>query len=99
MNNDQYPFDGIEAPTFYPQGGVDIKDFRKALGDRIIVLDGIPSTIFLPYYEEERFVNFVQEVLELFSPNLILGVSDEYSPNGLFKRLNMVAGIVEKFSP
>ncbi len=97
FSNDRYPFDGIEAPTFYPQGTLDIKDFRKALGDRIIVLDGIPSTIFLPYYEEKYFVGYVQEVLRLFSPNLILGVSDEYSPNGLFKRLQMVASIVENF--
>ncbi len=99
FTNERYPFDGIEAPTFYPQGTLDIKDFRKALGDRIIVLDGIPSTIFLPYYEEKYFVEYVQEVLRLFSPYLILGVSDEYSPNGLFKRLQMVADIVEKFNP
>jgi hypothetical protein len=99
MSNDRFPFDGIEAPTFYPQGNVRIEDFRKALGDRIIVLDGIPSTIFLPHYSEERFDNFVQQVLEFFSPNLILGVSDEYSPNGLFSRLRKVASIVEKFHP
>jgi hypothetical protein len=97
MSNDLYPFDGIEAPTFHPQGNVTLEEFRKALGDGIIVLDGIPSTIFLEYYEEDRFVKFVNQVLEAFSPNLILGVSDEYSPNGLFKRMQMVAGIVEKF--
>lgn len=97
LNNDQYPFDGIEAPTFKPQGNVSLHDFRKALGDRIIVLDGIPSTIFLEEFTETKFVDLVNEVMHAFSPNLILGVSDEYSPNGLFKRMQMVAQLVEKF--
>ncbi len=92
-----YPFDGIEAPTFLPQGDVSLQDFKTALGDNIIVLDGIPSTIFLPQFSEKRFVNMVEEVLETFSPNLILGVSDEYSPNGLFKRMKMVSEIVANF--
>jgi hypothetical protein len=99
LGNDRYPFDGIEAPTFYPQGNVTLSHFRKALGDRIIVLDGIPSTIFLPHYTDEQFVQMVNDVLHAFSPNLILGVSDEFSPNGLFKRLQMVAGIVDHFHP
>jgi hypothetical protein len=97
LSNELYPFDGIEAPTIQPQGDVTLKELRKALGDRIILLDGIPSTIFLSQFTETQFVNLVQEVLENFSPNLILGVSDEYSPNGLFKRMQMVSGIVEKF--
>jgi hypothetical protein len=99
LSNDRYPFDGIEAPTVEPQGDVSISQLRKALGDRIILLDGIPSTIFLPEFTETQFVDLVQNVLEAFSPNLILGVSDEYSPNGLFKRMKMVADLVEKFKP
>ncbi len=99
MSNERFPFDGIEAPTFHPQGDVSIQEFRAALGDEIILLDGIPSTIFLSYFSQDKFVELVQEVLEAFSPNLILGVSDEYSPNGLFKRLQMVSKIVEKYDP
>ncbi|HME51579.1 MAG TPA: hypothetical protein VKM55_05135 [Candidatus Lokiarchaeia archaeon] len=97
LSNDQFPFDGIEAPTIKPQGDVTLEEFRRALGDRIIVLDGIPSTIFLSQFTDEQFVDLVQSVLNAFSPNIILGVSDEYSPNGLFKRMQMVAGIVENF--
>ena len=99
MGEDLYPFDGIEAPTFLPQGDVTIQEFKKAYGDHKILLDGIPSTVFLPHFSEKRFVDTVQEVLETFSPNLILGVSDEYSPNGLFKRLKMVSDIVDRFNP
>jgi hypothetical protein len=99
LSNELYPFDGIEAPTIQPQGDVTLDEFRKALGDRIIVLDGIPSTIFLKEFSEKQFTDLVQNVLENFSPNLILGVSDEYSPNGLFKRMQLVSKIVEKFEP
>ena len=97
LDNDTYPFDGIEAPTVLPQGDVSLQEFRKALGDKIIVLDGIPSTIFLPHFSEAKFVDLVHDVIQAFQPNLILGVSDEYSPNGLFKRLEMVSSIVEEY--
>lgn len=99
LGNDAYPFDGIEAPTIKPQGDVTLEVFRKALGDRVIVLDGIPSTIFTTYFSEERFDALVYDVLEAFSPNIILGVSDEFPPNGLFSRLERVARIVDRFAP
>jgi hypothetical protein len=99
LSNERYPFDGIEAPTVHPQGDVSIEQLKKALGDKIIVLDGIPSTIFLDHFSEAQFVKLVEDVLEAFSPNLILGVSDEYSPNGLFKRMEMISDIVAKFEP
>ncbi|GAB4317092.1 MAG: hypothetical protein Kow0069_19630 [Promethearchaeota archaeon] len=99
FSEDLYPFDGVEAPTFRPQGDVTLEEFRRALGDGIVVLDGIPSTVFLPQFSEERFERMVVDVLEAFAPDLILGVSDEFSPNGSFRRLEKVAGIVEAFEP
>lgn len=99
LSNDIYPFDGIEAPTIQPSGDITLEEFRKALGDKIIVLDGIPSTIFLKEFSEQQFIDLVQNVLNAFSPNLILGVSDEFSPNGLFKRMQLVTKIIEKFEP
>ncbi len=97
LGNDRFPFNGIEAPTIKPQGDVTLEEFRKALGDRIIVLDGIPSTIFTHYFTDAQFDKLVKNVLDAFAPNIVLGVSDEYSPNGLFSRLKRVAGIVEKY--
>jgi hypothetical protein len=97
LGNDRFPFDGIEAPTIKPQGDVTLEELRKALGDRIIVLDGIPSTIFTHYFSDAQFDTLVKDVLHAFAPNIILGVSDEYSPNGLFSRMKRVAKIVEKF--
>ena len=97
LNEDAFPFDGIEAPTVLPQGDVSLDEFRRALGDEIIVLDGIVSTMFLPHYSDNQFRNRVIDVLDAFSPNLILGVSDEFPPNGLFSRLERVEKIVEDF--
>jgi hypothetical protein len=99
LEKEIYPLDGIEAPTFSPQGDVTLEEFKNVWDEEKIILDGIPSTLFLPHFSESRFISYVEKVLEEFSPNIILGVSDEFSPNGLFKRLQMVAGIVENFVP
>ena len=39
------------------------------------------------------------KVLEMFSPNLILGVSDEVPPTADIKRVKVVSQIVEDFDP
>ena len=96
LTNDQYPCQGIEAPTFQPQGDVTLDEFRKALGDEIVVLDGLPSTIFLKQFSDEFFEDYVYKVLDAFAPRLILGVSDEYSPNGLVSRMLKVPEILDK---
>lgn len=97
LADDVFPFDGIEAPTFHPQGDVSIQEFKRVWGDEHIILDGIPSTIFLQQFTKKQFVTLVNEVLETFSPNIILGVSDEYSPNGLFSRMELISEIVADF--
>jgi hypothetical protein len=98
LSNDLYPCQGIEAPTFKPQGDVTIDEFYHALGDNIIVLDGLPSTIFLKQFSESFFEEYVVKVLKTFSPRLILGVSDEFSPNGLVSRMLKVPRILNKYS-
>ncbi|MHA1997385.1 MAG: hypothetical protein ACTSU9_04645 [Promethearchaeota archaeon] len=97
LGEDFYPFDGIEAPTILPQGDVSLDELKDALGEGIIVLDGITSTLFTKYYSDNDFVKHVNAVLEAFYPNIVLGVSDEVPPNGLFNRMKMVEKIVEKF--
>jgi hypothetical protein len=96
LSNDLYPCQGIEAPTFQPQGDVTLDEFRHALGDNIVVLDGLPSTIFLSQFSESYFEEYVHKVLEAFSPRLILGVSDEFSPNGLVSRMLKVPKILDR---
>ncbi len=90
------PFDGLEALTAKPQGDVTLEELKDAIGNKIF-LDGIPSILFLPEYSNDYVREYSQKVLELFSPNLILGVSDELSPNGQITKVEMIAEIIKKF--
>jgi hypothetical protein len=94
----QVPFDGIEALTPEPQGDITVKEIADNIGDKI-VLDGIPATVFMPQFSEERLIQITQELLESLSPNLILGVSDELPPNADGRRLKTVSKLVEQFTP
>ena len=91
-------FDGIEAATPLPQGDVTLEELKEALGDTIL-LDGIPAVLFLPEYPFEELQKFAYRVLEMFSPNLILGVSDEVPPPADIERVRAVSEWVEGYEP
>jgi len=92
-------FDGYEALTPPPQGDVPLEDIARALGDSgKILVDGIPATLFLREFEESKLIDMTKKILDLFSPNLILGISDELCI-GDGRRLKTVSKIVEKFEP
>ncbi len=94
----QLPFDGLEALTPAPAGDVTLEELKPAIGNKIL-LDGIPSTLFLPQYSMDFVREYTQKVLETFSPNLILGVSDEFPPNGDIRKIELIAQMVEQFNP
>jgi hypothetical protein len=89
-------FDGIEAATPLPQGDVSLKELKDAMGDTIL-LDGIPAIMFLSYYSYRELEDFTLKVLGMFSPNLILGVSDELPPNSDIEKVKFVSKIVKDF--
>lgn len=91
-------FDGIEAATPLAQGDVTLEELKEAMGDTIL-LDGIPAIMFLPSEPLENLEAFAYKVLEMFSPNLILGVSDEVPPPADIERVGLVSKIVEEFEP
>jgi len=91
-------FDGIEAATPLPQGDVTLEELKEALGDTIL-LDGIPAILFLPYYSDEELVEFATRVLDLFAPNLILGVSDELPPPADVEKVRLISELVEGYEP
>jgi hypothetical protein len=91
-------FDGIEAATPKPQGDVEIDELKEGLGDKIL-LDGIPAVLFIPVYTRDQLREFTLQVLDTFSPNLILGVSDELPPTADIRMMELVSEIVEKFEP
>ncbi len=95
---DAVDFDGLEALTAEPQGDVTLQEIKDNIGKKIL-LDGIPAIIFLKDYSYQYVREYTQKVLEMFSPRLILGVSDEISPIGQIGKIQMIAEMVKKFSP
>jgi len=90
-------FDGIEAATPLPQGDVTLEELKEAMGDTVL-LDGIPMFYFLPEYSLEELEKTTCRIIELFAPNLILGISDEISPPGDIERVRFVSNIVANCS-
>lgn len=92
-------FDGYEALTPPPQGDVPLDDIARALGDTgKILVDGIPATLFLREFNESKLIDKTKKILDMFSPNLILGISDELC-HGDGRRLKTVYKVVEEFEP
>ncbi len=95
----ELPHDGIEALTPPPQGDVTVKEMYDAIYDSgKIFIDILPATLFMDKFEEEKLRKKTEEILELLSPNLILGISDELCM-GDGSRLKMVSEVVENFEP
>jgi hypothetical protein len=90
-------FDGIEAPTPLPQGDVTIEELKAALGSMILI-DGIPALLFEPHYSLEELRETTIRLLDLFAPNIILGVSDELPPTADISRVRYVDEIIQSMS-
>jgi len=90
--------DGFEAITPLPQGDVTLEEVKAAFGDELVLVDGIPATDFLPETPVEDLVQRTQRILEMFSPRLVLGISDEISPPGDIERVRLVSDLVAEFN-
>ena len=89
-------FDGIEAATPLPQGDVTLEELKEAMRDTIL-LDGIPAILFLPQYTDEELEAFARRVLELFAPDLILGISDELPPPADIEKVRLMSRLAEDY--
>ena len=90
--------DGIEAITPLPQGDVTLEEVKEALGDDIYLLDGIPAIYFDTTFSEEVLAACTEQVIKLFAPKLILGISDEISSTGDIERVRLVGKIVDEYN-
>jgi hypothetical protein len=89
--------DGVEALTVKPVGDMTLEDIKEALGDEIVLLDGIPYIYFVPDAVSLReFDNFVRKIITMFPDNLVLGISDELPPPGDGARVKRVSEIISK---
>ncbi|MEG0691881.1 MAG: uroporphyrinogen decarboxylase family protein [Oscillospiraceae bacterium] len=93
----QTGLDGIEAITPIPQGDVTLEEAKENLGD-MIMIDGIPAVYFDETYPVEVLVECVHKIINLFAPNLILGISDEISSTGDIERIRLVGKIVDEYN-
>lgn len=89
--------DGIEAITPLPQGDVTLQETKAALGD-LFLLDGIPAVSFDDTFREQALLDGARECIDLFAPNLILGVSDEVSSHGDIERVRLVGQLVDDYN-
>lgn len=89
--------DGIEAITPIPQGDVTLEETKEALGDMFLI-DGIPAIYFDKTFSEETLIECTKRCIELFTPNLILGISDEISSDGDIERIRLVGQVVDDYN-
>lgn len=89
--------DGIEAITPEPQGDVTLDEVKESLGD-MYLLDGIAAVLFNDTYSEKRLIEQAKKTIDLFAPNLVLGISDEISSQGDIDRIKTVGKIVDDYN-
>ncbi len=90
--------DGIEAITPKPQGDVTLEEIRTALGDEMFLLDGIPAVYFDDTYSVDVLIECTYQLIDLFAPRLVLGISDEISSTGDIERIRIVGDIVNEYN-
>jgi hypothetical protein len=94
----ELPFDGIEALTPVPQGDMTLEAIKAQIGDKVL-LDGIPAVLFTDTYSREELMQTTERIIEMFSPNLVLGISDEL-PEGAgleaIERVRLIAAMCKK---
>jgi len=87
---------GVEALPPLPMGDMTLEEIKAAVGDNLVVLDLIPATHFLPHYSLQECLDFARRVMDLFTPRLILGVSDEISGVGDIRRIEAISELVDR---
>lgn len=90
--------DGIEAITPLPQGDVTLEETKEALGDEVFLIDGIPAIYFDKEFDEDELLACAENVIKLFAPKLMLGISDEMSSRGEIERIRLVGKVVDDYN-
>ena len=88
--------DAVEALTPEPMGDMTLEMIKRAVGDRMVVLDLLPVIDFLPNKPLGEMLDFARRAIDTFAPRLILGVSDEISPPGEIERIEAVTRLVDE---
>ena len=87
-------FDIAEAVTPAPLGDVELEDLRKEAGDEIIIWGGLPGGLFSPSVSDQEFEAYVQRILALNDPKMVLGVADQVPPDAVEGRVREVSRLI-----
>jgi len=90
--------DALEAVPAVPQGSVTLEEMKEGL-EGMVLLDGIPATYFAPYTQEEDLKRFVKNLLDYFSPRIVVGISDMLPADGDIERVRTIGKVVEGYNP
>jgi len=90
--------DALECVTPKPMGDITLEELHEALQGMILV-DGIPANHFLPWVSDQELRAFTLQLLDMFTPRLIAGISDQLSPNGDIEKVRLVGEIINEYTP
>jgi len=87
--------DGVEALTPAPMADMTLQQIKEAVKDNMVCLDLLPAIHFLSHFSIQETVDFARQVIDMFAPRLILGVSDEISQVGEIEKIEAVSELVD----
>ena len=92
--------DFAESVTPLPSGDLTIEEIRDLAGPDLILMGGLPGTIFSPVaMSTQDFQKFVIEAIEIFKKDgkAILASADQVPPDAPLERVKIVSELVEKY--
>jgi len=91
--------DIAEAVTPAPQTLVPMAEFRRELGDNMIIWGGIPSVLFEPMYSDEDFDAYVKNLFKEMAPGyrFIVGMGDNLPFDCDIDRVGRVVELIDKY--
>jgi uroporphyrinogen-III decarboxylase len=88
-----------EAITPAPMSSLTMGEFRRGLGEDVVIWGGIPSVMFEPNYSTVEFDDFVISLIKEMAPggNFIMGMADNLPFDGDIDRVGRVVHLLDKY--
>ena len=95
----QTGIDCIDAMTPKPVGDVGVDEIRDLVGERLLILGGLPGAMFAPPFGAREVERHVREIIRIHkdSGRFMLGVADQVPPNGDLNLVRLISDLVEEY--
>ena len=92
-------YDMVECFVTAPMAKVTLKEAREAWGTSMIIWGGVPASILLEEYPEEKFDAYMMDLFRTIAPGdaFILGVADNVMANNMLSRIEKISEMIEKY--